>query len=199
MPLGKPPIKDEFGVLVRDRKLDRVWALDEGRFGLKVWFRRRWYPLGERPPWVVADRYEWRWLYAAVEPSSGQSFFLLLPRVDTACLQWFLDAFRRQVPGERVGLVWDGSGAHRSTTLVWPEGLEPLPLPPYSPELNPAERIFERLRATLANRVFADLTALEEAITEKLRGFWAEPATLQRLTGYGWWLAGLEAIHASSL
>lgn len=172
--------------------------MDEGRFGLKVWFRRRWCPFRARPPWIVADRYAWRWLYAAVEPSSGQSFFLLLPRVDTSCLQVFLDAFGQQIAGERVGLVWDGSGAHQSTKLRWPEGLVPLALPPYSPELNPAERIFAHLRAKLANRIFADLSELEDAVSRNLQGFWSEPAVLRRLTGYGWWLAGLETIHASS-
>lgn len=172
--------------------------MDEGRFGLKVWFRRRWCPFRARPPWIVADRYAWRWLYAAVEPSSGQSFFLLLPRVDTSCLQVFLDAFGQQIAGERVGLVWDGSGAHQSARLVWPDDLVPLALPPYSPELNPAERIFAHLRAKLANRIFADLSELEDAVSRNLQGFWSEPAVLRRLTGYGWWLASLETIHASS-
>ncbi|CCF83933.1 transposase [Nitrolancea hollandica Lb] len=74
----------------------------------------------------------------------------------------------------------------------------PLALPPYSPELNPAERIFEHLRAHLANRLFADLTELEDAVIQHLEGFWAEPSVLRQLTGYGWWVAGLETIHSSS-
>ena len=54
-------------------------ALDEGRFGLKTWLRRRWCPLGDRPPWIVQEEYEWLWLYAAVEPTTGTGVFLLLP------------------------------------------------------------------------------------------------------------------------
>lgn len=66
-------------------------------------------------------------------------------------------------------LVCDGSGSHRSERVTWPEGITPLPLPPYSPELNPAERLFEELRAALANQVFDDLDALDQALTDALR------------------------------
>jgi transposase len=172
--------------------------MDEGRFGLKVWFRRRWCPCGVRPSWAVQDRYEWRWLYAASEPTTGQSYFLLLPRVDRHCLQVFLDHFAQAQQAARssgrIGLVWDGSGAHRSTKLVWPAGLTPLPLPAYSPELNPAEQIMRVLRERLANRLFADLAELDAAIEAVLHECWADPTQRQRLTGYDWWLDAADTI-----
>jgi transposase len=98
----------------------------------------------------------------------------------------FLDELGREVGGARVALVLDGSGSHRAG-LEWPPNLAPLPLPPYSPEPNPAEQVFRALRAKLANRVFEDLAELEAAIAERLRAFWDEPATLKRLTAYPWW------------
>lgn len=174
----------------------RVWAFDEGRFGLRVGLRRRWCPRGIRPPWIVNDRYEWLWLYAAVEPATGESFFLLLPRVNKPCFARFLAEFANEVTGERVGVVLDGSGSHRSA-IPWPEGLVPLPLPRYSPELNPAEQVFRVLRTRLANRIFDDLDALEATMTEHLQPFWDRPATLQRLTNYGWWSAALEMMSRS--
>ena len=103
---------------------------------------------------------------------------MLLPGVGTEWLQAFLDAFAREVGPRRVGLVLDGAGSHRAA-LAWPPGVAPLPLPPYSPELNPAEQVFRSLRAKLANRVFAALAELEAAITERLREFWDRPATLR--------------------
>ena len=148
--------------------------------------RRRWCPRGARPPWIVEDRYEWLWLYAAVEPTTGEGFFLLLPRVDKAWLQLFLDEFGKEVAGRPVALVLDGSGSHRAA-LAWPPGVAPLPLPPYSPELNPAEQVFRVLRAKLANRIFADLAELEAALAEHLRAFWDRPARLRHLTAYPWW------------
>jgi transposase len=148
--------------------------------------RRRWCPRGARPPWVVDDRYAWLWLYAAVEPATGGGYFLLLPGVSKEWFALFLRECGRALAGRRVGLVLDGAGSHRAA-VAWPTGVVPVPLPPSSPELNPAEQVFRSLRATLANRVFADLPELEAALTEKLRAFWDRPATLRRLTADPWW------------
>jgi hypothetical protein len=135
---------------------------------------------------VVEDRYEWLWLYAAAEPATGAGFFLLLPGLGKAWFGRFLAEFGKAAAGRRVGLVLDGSGSHRAA-IAWPAHVAPVPLPPDSPELNPAEPVFRHLRARLANRVFADLAELEAAITDHLRAFWDRPATLRRLTAYPWW------------
>ena len=81
-------------------------AFDEGRFGLKTWLRRRWCPLGERPPWIVQDEYEWLWLYAAVEPTTGTGVFLLLPTVEGQCLSLFLQHLRQELEAVRSGSCW---------------------------------------------------------------------------------------------
>jgi hypothetical protein len=193
----KPPkrsTKGAFGQTLRDEQCARAWAFDEGRFGLKVWFRRRWCPYRVRPPWIVEDHYEWCWLYAAIEPATGDSFWLLMPGVDSDCLGAFLAAFAHHIGDQRVGLVLDGSGSHRGQAVAWPDGIVPLRLPPYSPELNPVELIFRSLRARLANRIFTDLAELEAAITASLRTFWEEPATLRQLTSFTWWLDGVADI-----
>jgi transposase len=143
--------------------------MDEARFGLKSWYRRRWCPRGLRPPWVVADRYEWLWLYAAVEPRSGKSFFLLLPCLDAQCFTLFLQRFRHTRRPKHVGLVLDNSPSHISGQVKWPKGVTPLRLPPCSPELNPVERFFKELRSQLANKAFDNLEALEAPLTYTLR------------------------------
>lgn len=174
----------------------QAWAFDEARFGLKVWFWRRWCPPGVRPPWIVADQYQWRWLYLALEPRSGASFALLLPGTDRACLQVFVDTWAAQFRShERVGVVLDNSGTHRSRRVHWPDQLVPLPLPAYAPELNPVERCFQELRARLANHIFADVADLDEALTATLQHYWHHPARLSQLPAYPWWLAGTEAIQ----
>lgn len=167
--------------------MERVWAFDEGRFGLRVGLRKRWCPRGMRPPWPVHDRYEWLWVYAAVEPATGQAFFLLLPRVTKEWFAAFLEAFRREMAGTRIGLVLDGSGSHRAD-IPWPEQLVPLPLPRYSPELNPAEQVFRALRPKLANRIFETIAELEATISEHLRPYREQPALIQRLIAYPWWI-----------
>ena len=159
-----------------------VWALDEARFGLKVWYRRRWCPLGTRPPWVYDDQYAWLWLYAAVEPTTGQSFCLFLPRLDSTCFELFVREWRRAFPYGRVAMVLDNSGAHTSRRITWPEGCAPVHLPAYSPELNPGERWFRELREPLANQVHDSLEGLGTALTKALRLYWEPPEALVQLT-----------------
>jgi transposase len=193
MPRPKKRFAPGFAATLRATGVQRVWAFDEGRFGLRVGLRKRWCPRGIRPPWLVHDRYEWLWLYAAVEPVSGQSLFLLLPRVTKEWFGVFLAAFGAATVGERVGLVLDGSGAHRAA-IPWPAHVVPLPLPRYSPELNPAEQVFRALRPKLTNRIFPTLAELEMAITEHLQPYWRQPAALQRLTGYPWWIRAVNTM-----
>lgn len=169
-------------------------ALDEGRFGLKAWFRRRWCPKGQRPPWIVDDRYEWCWLYAAIEPVTGTGIFLLLPDVTGDCLELFLQHMRQELGDGRVGVVLDGSGSHRSGQITWPQDLVPLPLPAYSPELNPTEQVFRHLRKHLSNRLFANVDELQMALVEELQQFWVNPAVLLSLTTYPWWVEEVKTI-----
>jgi hypothetical protein len=161
-------------------------ASDGGRSGLKARCRRRWCPRGARPPWLVEDRYERTWLYAAVEPTAGGLSCLLPPGVDGACLEAFLARLRREAAG-RVAVVLGGAGGHRSKRVRWPEGIAPLPLPAHSPELNPAERVFGRVRARLANRPVAALAELEGAIAEALGELREGPSRVTRLTADPWW------------
>ena len=119
-------LENNFGSLVKQPRLKRVVALDEGRFGLITWLRRRWCPLGERPPWIVQDDYEWLWLYAAVEPTTGTGVFLLLPTVEGQCLELFLRHLCHKLGAGRIGVVLDSSG---SGEVRWPQGMHPLYLP----------------------------------------------------------------------
>ena len=189
----KALLKNNFGshlqqvaTTVDDRPL-RVLALDEARFGLKSWHRRRWCPCGHRPPWVVQDRYEWFWLYAAVEPATGQSCCLYLPYLDAGCFQLFIDELSRVYADDFLLVVMDQAGSHLSATIVWPAHIQPLCLPPYSPELNPVERWFEALRAALSNQLFTTIETMALALTQALKPYWEHAGTLAQLTGFGWW------------
>ncbi len=169
----------------------RVFAFDETRFGLKSWHRRRWCPFGFRPPWVVQDKYQWFWLYTAVEPATGDFFSLYLPGLDGVCLQVFLEHLKAAHPDYALLLVMDRASSHRSTRVTQPH-TQPLLLPPYSLQLNTAERCFQGLRRALANRLFETLETLQGALTYALRPFWHDKPRLAQLTGHPWWL---EALH----
>lgn len=140
---------------------------------------------------MVQDKYQWFWLYTAVAPATGDSFSLYLPSLDSICLQVFLEHLKAAYPEDALLLVMDRASSHRSTRVAWPQDTQPLLLPSYSPQLNPAERCFQELRRTLANRLFGTLEALQEALTDALRPFYDDKPRLARLTGYSWWLDAL--------
>ena len=151
-----------------------------------------------RPPWVVDDQYEWVWLYVAVEPTTGRSVVRYRPGVTKEWFALFLTELSKEVGEERTAVVLDNASSHRAN-IPWPAPLAPLPLPAYSPELNPAEQVFRVLRATLANRIFASLEELEAALTSQFQRFWDNPTLLHQLTAYPWWRQGVAATRPTSL
>jgi transposase len=173
----------------------RVVAFDEGRFGLKTWLRRRlcpWCPLGERPPWMGQDEYEWVWVYAAGEPTTGTGMFLLLPTMEGHCVEIFLRHLRHELGKGPIGVVLASSGSHRSGEVRWPAGMHPLYVPPSSPEWNPAEQIFRHIRKHLSHTVFATLDELQHARISELQQFWEHPTVLLQLTASPCWVEAVK-------
>jgi hypothetical protein len=133
-------------------------------------------------------------LYAAVEPTTGGSFCPYLPGMDDGCLEVFLDELSKSYPEHHLLIVLDGAPSHRSEKIDRPENISLLMLPPYSPELDPAERWFQEFRRKLSDRVFESVALMREALTQTLEPYWKEPALLKRLTGYPWWVEAVEAL-----
>lgn len=132
-----------------------VWPVAEHRLGLKPILRRVWAPIGERPIARVSHRYEWLYLYGFVHPATGRSEWLILPRVNVAWFNRALAEFAQAVgagPNRHSLLVIECAGWHRSERVSIPEGLHLVFLPPYSPELQPAERLWELADEPLVNR-----------------------------------------------
>jgi transposase len=133
-------------------------------------------------------------LYAAVEPTSGESFCLYLPGMDDGCLEIFLAELSKAYPDHHLLIVLDGAPSHRSEQITHPENISLLMLPPYSPELDPAERWFQEFRRKLSNRTFETVALLQEALTQTLTSYWENRALLKRLTGFSWWTEAVEAL-----
>jgi hypothetical protein len=132
----------------------------------------------------MLPRYEYFWFYGAVEPLSGESFFLELPALDTPCFQAFLDEFSRDFPDTLNLLVLDGAPAHIAHALLFPDNVLPVRLPPYSPELNPVERVWLDLRRFLGDTLPSDLQALADATAAIVRNY--TPDALASLTHFGY-------------
>lgn len=110
----------------------RLSFQDEARFGLHPTYRRVWSKRGQRPLAPSRTRYAWTYLYASVEPHSGTVFWLLLPRVNTAVMNVFLQHYSQSLaPEVLMVVVLDGAGWHRSRALRVPDNLVLVTLPPH--------------------------------------------------------------------
>lgn len=166
------------------------WTMDEHRIGLKPIIRRVWRRRGQRPIVKVQHRYKWMYLYGFVCPSSGQTFWLLLPTVSIAAYTLALKEFAHAVgagPDKQVLLVLDQAGWHISEKVVIPQGLHLLFLPPYSPELQPAEHLWELTDEAIANHHFQDLDALMDVQAERCRRLQERPELIRKRTHFHWW------------
>jgi len=166
------------------------WTMDEHRIGLKPIIRRVWRRRGQRPIVKVQHRYKWMYLYGFVCPSSGQTFWLLLPTVSIATYTLALAEFAQSVgagPNKQVLVVLDQAGWHISEQVVIPEGLHLLFLPPYSPELQPAEHLWELTDEAIANRHFEDLAELMDVQAERCRKLRELPELIRNRTHFHWW------------
>ena len=157
------------------------------RYGLISNFRRSWSKIGERTIIDNQQSFDNRYLFSAVSPLSGESFHLSsIDGFDYAAAHTFLLELKKQHPDEMVIIVWDNAPCHRPKTHREIPGLIVLFLPPYSPELNPAERFFEELRKATANRIFKTITEQEVAIEKKLNELTDDISGMKKLLGYDW-------------
>ena len=153
-----------------DREV-RVFFEDEARFGTQGTITRVWAPKGSRPRAVRQNGREWLYVLMAVCLSTGSASALIMPELNTAVLNLFLEQFARELPkGVHAVLIWDGAGYHTSGDLVVPEDVSLIQLPPYSPELNPVENLWHYLRAHhWFNREYEGYSGLESEAVRSLR------------------------------
>jgi transposase len=142
-----------------------VWFEDEARFGQKGTLTSVWAERGTRPTAPKQTAYGNLHVLTAVGPATGQAEGLISPRLNAAVVPLFLDGLAATIPhGTHIMLVWDGAGYHVAGELRAPPNITPVTLPPYSPELNPVERLWLYLRQHHgSNRTYPDVEAVEEA------------------------------------
>jgi len=166
-----------------------LWFMDEARVGQKGGLTHVWYQKGVRPRGVRQQGFASAHLFGAVCPERGAGVALVLPEVSTAAMEVFLAELARAVSaGTHVALVLDGAGWHVSKQLVMPANLTLIPLPPYSPELNPVERVWEYLRDRwLSHRMLAGgYEAVVDAACAAWNALLDEPGRLRSLTNFPW-------------
>ena len=161
----------------------RLFLQDEARFGLHEGITRRFITApGIKPHQLVLPRYEYFWMFGAAEPATGESFFLEMPALDSPCFQVYVNEFSRAYPESTNVLVIDGAPAHIAHSLVIPDNVVLFRLPPYCPELNPMERVWQDMRNRLQIGLPAGLKALRDDVTRVVCEY--TPTILGSLTGY---------------
>ena len=134
----------------------RIWVADEHRYGLIPVVRRCWTLRGLRPVAPYRTKYEWGYLYSALEVDGQHAAeFLCLPRVGLEMSQLFLEQLAARDPEAEHVVIWDQAGFHlRPDSPELPKGVHLVPLPAYSPELNPVEIIGDLIKDRIANTVW---------------------------------------------
>ncbi len=139
----------------------------------------------------VRPRYEWIWVYGFVRPKTGQTEWLLLPWVNKELMSTALEHFAKAAgagPTRQVIVVLDQAGWHTSDRVVVPEGIHLMFLPAYSPELQPAERLWPLCNEGVTNQVFDTIDELEEAVSKRLLKL--KQRVVRSFTHFHWWPQG---------
>jgi transposase len=165
----------------------RVMFEDEARFGRISDPRRCWAPAGVRPEVHTQIVREYEYAFAAVSPHDGTLDTLVLPTANAEAMSVFLTEVSQRHAHEFVLMVLDGAGWHRAKRLQVPANMRLILLPPWSPQLNPVEHVWDEVREKwFANRVFASLSAVEEQLLTALKTLEEDTPRVASLTGFEW-------------
>lgn len=177
----------------QDQRPIRYWVQDESRFGLKTIVGRLITACGIKPIGLWQWLFKAFWLYGAVEPATGKAFFLQFSHVDTVCYQRFLDELSKAYPDSINIVQVDNGQFHKGGDLIVPENIVLLFQPPYCPELNPMERLWEHLKADLKWASFETLHQLQTKVDQLLNALTAP--VIASITGYPFILDALSALN----
>ena len=194
-PVAQEEFRSEFGILamkavpvgVAPEKLE-IWFQDESRAGQKGMLSRVWPPVGTRPRIVRDFRYGYCYLFSAACPLLGTTVGHVCDKANTGEMNRHLAEISDQVqPGGHAVIILDGAGWHRSNDLVIPANLSLVRLPPYSPELNSMENVFNYLKSNfLANTLFPTVEDARKAVLGAWTRFAKQPALVASIMSRDW-------------
>jgi len=165
-----------------------VWFQDEARIGQKNGLVYQWAKKGSRPRQPKDQRYDNAYLFGAVCPARDAGAAIVMPFADTFAMQTHLDEISRHVTaGSHAVLLLDKAGWHTTAKLKMPANITLLHLPPRSPELNPAENVWQYLRQTwLSNRVFEGYNEICDVCCEVWNKLTAETGRIASIATRDW-------------
>ena len=166
----------------------KLFFEDEARFGRINTIGYCWVPKGFRA--IVSQQLirEYIYAYTCVCPETGENYSIISPVNNTEAMNIFLGLVGTAYKNYRIVMCLDGAGWHTSTHVKLPENIQLLPLPPYSPELNPTEHIWDYLREQkkFNNYTFPTLEAVEKQLSKVLKKLNSEQEILKSMCQFSW-------------
>lgn len=143
-----------------------------------------WCGDGIRPEVLCHHIREYRYTYGAVEPITGEGFFLVMPYCNTVCMM-FMEELSKEYLDDYILMVCDGSSWHRSSAMIIPDNITLLNIPPYTPEMNPIEQIWREIRTQgFRNEVFQTLEKVVDRLCVTINNLSAK--TISSITLRDW-------------
>ena len=157
---------------------------DEMRVGLRGMVRRVWGVRGLKVVQRLQLEYEWKYLFLVVDYARGKLEWTWMDSMSSAMVLRAVLSVKRHT--DVRALVWDGAGSHRSELVRSVEGVRTILQPAYSPELNPAERVFEEVRRWVEGRVYGSLEEKMAAVNECLSRLESDSERVKSLVSWKW-------------
>lgn len=167
-----------------------VWCEDEARLGLKPVLRRKWAVRGKRPLAKYKMGYQWIYVWGFAHPASGESDFFIMPNVNKQTMEIVLDKFSKEKkvgPDKIIIIVLDNAPWHASKNIKIPDGIKLFFLPPYTPELQPAEHLWPTFREALANKLWTNIEDVENAVSARCDFLYENKLHVTSMTKFSWW------------
>jgi len=160
---------------------------DESRFGRINEVKRCWAQKTVRPIINKQIIREYTYVYGAFSPMDGGMDSLVLPNMHTNTMNIFLREVSARHEDELILMVVDGAASHGSEELNIPSNMNILKLPPYCPQLNPSENMWDEIKEKFfSNRTFASMDLLEDHLCATLKKYEESPAIVKSISKWDW-------------
>jgi len=170
----------------------RIMFQDEARFGRLPVIRSAWAPPGVRPVVEAAIERQYQYVYGAVSPIEGEIDWMTADSMKTERMTEFLATVRRNHPDDYILMILDGASSHTAKHLEVPDSMQLLKLPPYSPELNPTESLWDHVREkACANTYFKTLECAVSAVVEEIEQLAQDEKKVASMFCWPWILSAL--------
>ena len=173
-------------------KTINIYFQDESRFGLLTVQRRVLTAKGVKPLIPYQHKFKNFYLFGAFSPITGTQFTIELPKCNGDCFQVYLDEFSKQDSTEFKIIFLDNGAFHKAKDLIIPQNIKLLFIPPYSPELNPAEKMWRYLKDRIANVAYNTLDDLAYKIAQHIVAL--KPEIIKSITSYEYYVNSYHAV-----